>query len=44
MDTGAEVVLSNPSLTSGVAAIEEMQSAGYAPTLCQFSWGADRPS
>jgi len=44
MDAEAEVVLSNPSLTSAVAAVEEMKSAGYAPTICQLSWGADRPS
>lgn len=44
MDAEAEVVLSNPPETSAVAAVREMQSAGYAPTLTQLSWGADRPT
>lgn len=44
MDAEAEVVLSNASLASATAAVEEMQSAGYAPTLAQLSWGADRPT
>ena len=44
MNAEAEVVLSNPSQTSAIAAVQEMQSAGYAPMLTQLSWGADRPS
>lgn len=44
MDEDAELLLSNPSQSSAIAAIEAMQSEGWAPGGVQFSWGADRPT
>ncbi|MEF8853464.1 MAG: ABC transporter substrate-binding protein [Haloarculaceae archaeon] len=43
-EAGVEVLLSNPGLESGVAIIEAMKSAGFAPTLTHLEWAANRPA